>query len=131
VVQPFTDAPWDETAIGPATQEEQTRRWACLLHLSMWAGFVLPVAGLAVPIAIWQLKKSDLPGIDEHGKNAVNWIISKLIYFVISLLLCPLLIGIPMLIALGAVGIIFPLVAAIKANNGEVWKYPMAITFIK
>jgi uncharacterized Tic20 family protein len=131
VAQPFASAPSEATWVDPETQEKQTRQWAFLLHLSIWAGFVLPVAGLAVPIAIWQLKKSDLPGIDQHGKNAVNWIISKLIYFVICLVLCFVIIGIPLLIALGAVGVIFPLIAAIKANNGEVWKYPMAITFVK
>jgi uncharacterized Tic20 family protein len=41
------------------------------------------------------------------------------------------LIAIPLLIALGVIGIIFSIVAAIKANNGEVWKYPLAITFFK
>jgi len=131
VAQPGAAAPLEASWDGPETQEQQTRQWACLLHLSIGAGFAVPIAGLAVPIAIWQLKKSELPGIDAHGKNAVNWIISKLIYFVICLVLCFVFIGIPLLIALGVVAVIFPMVAAIKANNGEVWKYPMAITFVK
>jgi uncharacterized Tic20 family protein len=29
------------------------------------------------------------------------------------------------------VGVIFPVIAAVKANEGEVWKYPLAITFLK
>jgi len=131
VAQPGAAAPLEATGVGPATQEQQTRQWAFLLHLSVLAGFMVPIAGLAVPIAIWQLKKSALPGIDAHGKNAVNWIISAIIYAVVCVVLSFVIIGIPLLIALGVVGVIFPLVAAIKANNGEVWKYPMAITFVK
>jgi uncharacterized protein len=41
------------------------------------------------------------------------------------------IIGIPLLIALGLVSVTFPIVAAIKANNGVVWKYPLSISFLK
>jgi uncharacterized Tic20 family protein len=112
-------------------QDEQTRQWAMFLHLSLLAGFLVPMAGLIAPILIWQLKKNDLPGIDVHGKNALNWIISALIYAAVCVILIFAIIGIPLLIALGLVGIIFPVIAAIKANNGEVWKYPMSITIIQ
>jgi uncharacterized Tic20 family protein len=43
-----------------------------LLRLSMLAGYMVPMAGLIVPIVIWQLKKAELPVLDPHGKNAVN-----------------------------------------------------------
>ena len=92
---------------------------------------MVPFAGLVLPIVIWQLKKAELPGIDVHGKNALNWILSKLIYMTVCVLLVFAVIGIPLLIALGVVAVIFPIIAAIKASNGEVWKYPLAITFLK
>jgi uncharacterized Tic20 family protein len=130
-VQPGMDAPLEANEVRFVTQEEQTRQWACFLHLSILAGFVVPFAGLVVPIVIWQLKKAELPGIDVHGKNALNWILSKLIYVAVCALLILVIIGIPLLIALGVVAVIFPIVAAIKANNGEVWKYPLAIPFLK
>jgi uncharacterized Tic20 family protein len=130
-VQPVGTAPSGATPLDPATLEQQTRQWGLFLHLSMLAGFVVPFAGLIAPIVIWQLKKVELPGIDEHGKNATNWIISQIIYAVVSFILAFAIIGIPLLIALGVVAIIFPIVAGIKANNGEVWKYPLAISFIK
>jgi uncharacterized Tic20 family protein len=115
----------------PAALEQETRQWAMFLHLSVLAGFLVPFAGLAVPIVIWQMKKTDLPGIDVHGKNALNWIISEIIYLAVSAILLFVFIGIPLLIALGLVGVIFPIVAAIKAGNGEVWKYPLSISFLK
>ena len=111
--------------------ERATRQWAALLHGSALAGyFLVPIAGLVAPILIWQIKKDQLPGLDIHGRNATNWIISSLIYGVISAILIFLIIGIPMLIALLACNIAFPIIAAVKANNGEVWKYPMTIEFV-
>jgi uncharacterized protein len=114
-----------------ASLERETNQWAMFLHLSLLAGFVVPLAGLVVPIVLWQVKKSQLPGIDVHGKIVVNWIISAIIYSVVSAILILALIGIPLLIALGIVGIVFPIIGAIKASDGEVWKYPLSISFLK
>jgi uncharacterized Tic20 family protein len=111
--------------------EQQTRQWAFFLHLSQLAGYVVPLAGLVAPIVIWQLKKDQLPGIDAHGKNVLNWILSEILYLMGSVLLVFVVIGIPLLIALGICGIVFAILGAIKANNGEVWKYPLSITFLK
>jgi uncharacterized Tic20 family protein len=113
-----------------AEREKETRQWALFLHLSLLAGHVVPVAGLVVPIVIWQVKKTDLPGIDVHGKIVVNWIISFIIYAAGCFALAFVLIGIPLLIALGIIGIIFPIIGGIKASNGELWKYPLSIPFI-
>jgi uncharacterized Tic20 family protein len=128
-VQPAWGAITDAD-VGPEKQDQETRKWAFILHISVLAGFVLPPAGFIAPIVIWQLKKNELAGIDAHGKNAVNWIISAAIYMLVCVPLVFVIIGIPMLIALGAAGIVFPIIAAIKANNGEVWKYPLSISFV-
>jgi uncharacterized protein len=117
--------------VGPEKDDHQTRQWAFLLHISILGGLVMPPAALIAPIVIWQLKKDELPDIDAHGKNAVNWIISAAIYAIVSVLLVLVIIGIPMLMALGAAGVAFPIIAAIKANRGELWKYPLSITFLK
>ena len=109
----------------------QTRQWAMFLHLSLLAGLIVPILGLVAPVVIWQLKKTDLPGLDVHGKVVMNWIISFIIYAVISALLMLVVVGIPLLIALGIVSIIFPIIGGIKANNGEVWHYPLTMEFLK
>jgi uncharacterized protein len=121
----------DEFSAGSVTTDDETRRWAFLLHLSVLAGFALPIAGLTVPIVIWQLKKPELPGIDAHGINALNWIMSLMLYSVVGIVLIFAIIGIPILMVLGTVAIVFPIIAAIKANNGELWKYPLSISFLK
>ncbi|MBS0205298.1 MAG: DUF4870 domain-containing protein [Planctomycetes bacterium] len=120
--------------VTPPTGEalaQQTQKWALFLHLSLLLGYVVvPGAGLVAPILIWQLKKEELPGLDVHGRNAVNWMISSLIYAAASGVLCFVGIGFPMLLAVILCSIIFPVIAASKANSGEVWKYPMSIDFI-
>jgi uncharacterized protein len=114
----------------PTLIEQQTRQWGMLLHLSVLAGYVMPFAGLVVPIVIWQLKKDELRGVDIHGKNALNWIISHIIYGIVSFLLCFVVIGIPLLFILGVLAVVFPIIAGTKANNGEYWRYPLSIRFV-
>jgi uncharacterized Tic20 family protein len=112
--------------------EQRTRTWAMLVHLSQLLGYTaLPVLGLAAPILIWQLMKGSLPGIDEHGKIVVNWMISSFIYLVIFAILSIVFVGIPLLIALLIAMVVFPIIGGLKANNGEAWKYPLSITFFE
>jgi uncharacterized Tic20 family protein len=124
--------PWAGPAADPtAALERETRQWAMFLHLSLLAGFIVPLGGLVLPIVIWQIKKAELPGIDVHGKIVTNWIISAFLYAVGCVILILAIVGIPLLIALGVLGVVFPIIGAVKANNGEVWKYPLSIPFLK
>jgi len=113
------------------SEDRQTRMWGMFLHLSVFAGYAVPIAGLLAPIVIWQIKKDELPLIDEHGKNLMNWLLSLLVYTIACVLLSFLFVGIPLLFLLALLSVVFPIVAGIKANNGEVWKYPLSIEFLK
>ncbi|MHC4940836.1 MAG: DUF4870 domain-containing protein [Planctomycetota bacterium] len=113
----------------PADRVMAERRLGMFLHLSMLLGLIIPGAGFAVPILIWQIKKDDYESIDRHGRNATNWLFSWLIYTGIGILLLFVLIGAPLLWALGVCSIVFPIVAALKANEGRFWKYPLSIQF--
>lgn len=121
----------ESTKPDTSVAERSTRSWAMALHFSLFAGFLVPYGGLIAPIVIWQLKKDDLPEIDDHGKVVVNWIISFTIYLVISIALAFFFVGIPLLITLTLLSVIFPIIGGIKANNGELWKYPLSIQFLK
>lgn len=114
-----------------SADSKDARTWAMFLHLSMLANFIVPIAGIVAPIVIWQIKKDEIPSIDSHGKNAVNWIISAVIYSFIGLVLMLVAIGFFLLLALAVVSVVFPVIAGIKANKGEVWKYPLSISFLK
>ena len=103
--------------------------WGMFIHLSQFCGYLVPFAGLIAPIVIWQIKKEESHILDMHGRIVVNWIITAFLFAVVFGLLCFVFIGIPLLIALGLVGIIFPIIGGIKANSGEIWKYPCSIEF--
>jgi uncharacterized Tic20 family protein len=113
-------------------RRQQAREWGMILHLSVLLGHLVAVfGGIIAPIVIWQMKKDKLPDLDQHGKNAVNWILSFFLYFAISVVLCFVFIGIPLLLLLLLMNFVFPIIAAVKANEGRVWKYPLAIQFLK
>ena len=117
--------------VAPTEREQQVKQWALFLHLSQLAGILLPLAGLIAPIVLWQVKKEAFPELDAHGKVIANWIISVLIYGFVCFLLTFVLIGVPLLVVLSFLSIIFPVIGAIKANNGELWHYPLSLNIIK
>lgn len=110
--------------------DQDTKTWAMILHFSLLAGWVVPLAGLIAPIIIWQIKKEELPGIDEHGKTALNFILSMLLYGLIASLLVMVVVGIVLVPLLVIVGIVYPIMGGIKANEGELWSYPGIIRFV-
>jgi uncharacterized Tic20 family protein len=112
-------------------QTADERQMGMFLHLSQLANIIFFPVGLVLPIVLWQTQKQKMPALDAHGKMVVNWMISSTIYAVISIVLCLVLVGILLLIALAFVGVIFPIIGGIKANNGELWEYPLTIRFIK
>ena len=99
-----------------------------LMHLSQFAGFLLPVAGFVAPIIMWVTNKENNASVDLHGKNIINFMISYAIY---AAVLCITIIGIPVAIVLGVLYLLFVILASVKASNGEYWKYPLSIQFIK
>ncbi len=111
--------------------DKDSKQWAMFIHLSVFAGYVVPMAGLVLPIVLWQMKKNDLPETDAHGKMVVNFLISFLIYGVVATVLSFVLIGIPLLIALGIAAIVYPIIGAIKANEGTLWSYPLVLHILK
>ena len=102
-----------------------------LCHLSALAGFVIPFGNIIGPVLVWQIKKNEFPSVDEHGKESVNFQISVLIYCAICFVLTFVLIGIPLLVAVGLGSLVLIIIAGIKANNGEHYRYPLTIRFIK
>lgn len=118
------------------TKEEtkDARMWAMFCHLVGLAALlpVVPVFGGAIgALIIWQIKKEDFPFVDEQGKEALNFQISILIYLLVAGILCFACVGFILLPAVVVFDIVFLIIAAVKANNGEHYRYPLCIRFIK
>jgi len=104
--------------------------WGLLIHLSQFCGYLLPLAGVIVPLTLWLVKKNDSRVIDQHGRIVMNWLISALIYAIVLGFLCIIVIGIPFVIVLGILAFIYPIIGAVKASSGETWSYPGSIRFL-
>ncbi|MFL6541527.1 MAG: DUF4870 domain-containing protein [Chthoniobacterales bacterium] len=114
------------------TESTTVRTWTILAHAIALIGFFVPIAGHIVgPLVIWLAKRDESPEIDLHGKESVNFQISMLIYNVIAGLLCFVLIGIPILIILHFLNIVFVVIAAIQASDGKLFRYPLSLRLIK
>jgi uncharacterized Tic20 family protein len=123
----------------PPNPESQARTWNMLCHLSALAGFIgVPFGHVLGPLLVWQIKKNEFPSVDIHGKAALNFQLTVTVaalvataamfvgfFFCIGWLLLPVVI----LIALA--GLIFSVIAGIKASNGEDYKYPYSFEFVK
>jgi uncharacterized Tic20 family protein len=114
---------------GAGSRDRETNQWAMFIHFSILAGWIVPIAGLIVPILLWQIKKDELPGIVPHAHIVLNWIVTSLVYALISLVLSLVLIGFLGFIALAIATLVFAIIGGVKANEGEIWEYPG--TFIK
>lgn len=119
-----------EDDFGPISHDEKTM--ATLAHLGAFFGFVAPGMGnILVPFLIWVLKKEESEYISEHAKEALNFQITMSICFLIGAVSLIMLIGFIALPILLFLDIIFSISAAVKANRGEDYEYPLNFRFIK
>ncbi len=119
---------------GPGSKEvnKDARMWAMICHLAGLAGIIVPMIGnIVAPLIVWQIKKEEDPFIDEQGKEAVNFQISMSLYMVICIPLCFICVGAFLVPAVALFYLIFLLIAAVNANNGHHYRYPLIIRFIK
>ncbi len=124
----------DQKTPAPATDvistDKEGNMWAMFCHISAIVGFVIPFGNIVAPLVLWALKKDEFEIVNVHGKEAINFQISITIYVLISVLLIFVIIGIPLLIALGIFELIAIIIAAVKANEGKLFRYPLAIQFL-
>jgi hypothetical protein len=108
------------------------RTWAAFVHASALLGVFLHFPGhLIPPLLIWLIKRDQSPELDAHGKEAVNFQISMLIYNCVAAFFCLVLIGFVFLVVLWILNAIFVIIAAIQASEGKFYRYPMTIRFLQ
>ncbi|MFQ6035782.1 MAG: DUF4870 domain-containing protein [Sedimentisphaerales bacterium] len=138
VVQPESVGQQSRVGTAHPTPEEISRdaqMWAMFCHLAglawlLW--WIVPIIGGVIgALIMWQIKKDTHPFIDEQGKEAFNFQTSMLIYWAIAVLLCFTCIGFVLLPLVMILDIVFAIIAAVKANNGFHYRYPLTIRFIK
>jgi uncharacterized protein len=108
--------------------EPWERTYAMLTHLTalLWHAFIPIIPALI----LWLIKKDESPFIDDHGREAVNFQLSLLIYGLASVALFICGIGLLMLPLVYILGIVGMILAAIAAHRGQFYRYPMTLRLI-
>jgi uncharacterized protein len=83
------------------------------------------------PLIIWQIKKAEMPFVDDQGKEALNFQITVFLAVILCIVLMVVFIGILLLPIVGIAALIFTIIGGLKANAGETYRYPFAIRLIK
>ena len=123
------------TAAPPApsgTPSAEERQWGLFGHLSSLAGlFTGGIGNIVGPLIIWLIKKDTMPFAADQAKEALNFQITLIIAIVISWILAFVLIGLLLMPLVGIANLVLCIIAGIKANNGESYRYPFALRLIK
>lgn len=120
----------------PSGLSSSLRTFGMLTHLSAFAGAVIALAFVG-PLVMWLIRRDEHPFLDHHGKEALNFNLSMLLYAVIGIVASVATLGLGLVIV-GPAAIVFfvtwvvtTIVGAVKANAGEGYRYPLTIRFIK
>jgi uncharacterized protein len=121
----------------------EERQWAMFAHLSALAGGII-TAGWAGsigcfigPLVIWLMKKDTMPFVADQAREALNFNITVAIIFFALFVLTLVTLGIgalltiPIMILVGLAWLVFTIIASIKANQGERYRYPLTLRLVK
>ena len=129
----LTATPGTPPPPAPPEVSKEEKNWALAAHLSSFSYFV-GIPGFVGPLVIWLVKKDEMPFVAEEAKESLNFQISIFLYtifcVVVTLTFIGALVGIPGLLVIAILGIVFPIIGAIKAGEGKHYSYPMTIRLI-
>jgi len=108
---------------------QQARQWAMFAHLSALAALLIGFPFLG-PLIIYLVKKDEDQFVADQAREALNFNLTAMIAFVISIVLIFVIIGIFLLPLLGIAWLILTIVAGVQANKGLWYRYPLTIRFI-
>jgi len=108
---------------------DQERLWAMLAHLLSFVAAYL-FLGFVAPLIVLLVFGPRSAYVRAHAVESLNFNLTWLLYAIIGVILAFLLIGIPILIALGIAYLVLIIIASVRANNGEFFRYPLTIRFV-
>jgi uncharacterized Tic20 family protein len=118
-------------ATGAGAVDQQVRNTAVAAHLSTFAGLVVPFGSVIGPLAVWLTRRDRDPFIDDAGREALNFGISIAIYGSVLLVAALMLVGIPLLVAGVVAWVVLASLAAVKASQGQSYRYPLTMRFVR
>ncbi len=117
-------------ASGAAVMKEE-RTYAMFCHLGALSGYIVPFGNIIVPLVLWLIKKNSSSFVDLHGRESLNFQISMLIYSLIAAVFILVVVGIFLLAVLWIFNLVIVIIAGVRAESGERFRYPLTIRLIK
>ena len=105
---------------------QDVRQWAMFCHFAAFFGLIFPFGNLIGPLIVWQLKKDLHPFVDDQGKEALNFQVSVALASVLCFLLMVVVLDLALLPLVSVVAIVLTVIAGIKANEGQAYRYPFS-----
>jgi uncharacterized Tic20 family protein len=127
---PYAYSPSSDDQSGSTELTSDEKNMAALCHLITLANSITGLLGTVACLVLWMVKKEDSAFVDHHGKQALNFQITMILAFGISIVLACVYIGLIFLFILYFANIGLTIYAAIKASEGERYEYPLTIQFI-
>ncbi|MDF2743518.1 MAG: hypothetical protein K0S88_4895 [Actinomycetia bacterium] len=109
---------------------DQERLWGMLAHLLSFVAAYIALGFLA-PLIVLMVFGQRSAYVRAHAVESLNFNLTWLLYAVVAVVLAFLLIGIVILIALGIAYLVLVIIASVRANNGEFFRYPLTIRFVR
>ena len=109
----------------------EARQWAMFCHFAAFLGLVFPFGNLHGPLIVWQIKKDLDPFVDAQGKEALNFQVSVALAALLCFLLMVVVIGFPLLLLVSVGALVLTIIAGIKANEGQAYRYPFSWRLVK
>ena len=118
------------------------RQWAAAAHgaallFALLTSWVAGIAGAVAALVVWMLVRDKSPFASEHAREALNFNLSMFIYAAIAVVLViftlglGLIVALPMWVVLALSWIVCTLIAAFKAYDGQMYRYPLTIRLFK
>ncbi len=120
-----------ETGATPPRPPQEARTWAMLCHLSSYLGYVFPFGHILGPLAVWLFKGEKFPLVDDQGKESLNFQLSITIYLLVAAIFILVVIGFALIALIAVFHFIVVIIAAVRAKDGEKYRYPLTIRFVR
>lgn len=121
----------DTTSVPPysSSQNSNDRLWSVLCHLSFFFG--LGLISFLFPLIVYLVMTPHDAYVRHHAREALNFHLSLLLYFICAAPLCLIVIGFPLVGGVIVLGLICSVVAAFRSSQGIYYSYPLTIPFVK
>jgi uncharacterized Tic20 family protein len=105
-------------------------------HLSALLGAWVALAFVG-PLVVWLVKREEDPFLDDHAREALNFNLTMFVLLLLAFLAVIGTLGIGLIVVIPLASLIWlfwlvaTIVGAVRAANGETYRYPLSIRFIR